>query len=340
MSAPAHIARYEMILGNLEDASKWIQHLRDTGHPEDASIVGGQLEFLLGHYEEALAHFAKLRESQEPLYRADSYSLQARVFAELGQYQNAIQALEQGIAADLGAGDIVHRADKLLDRAYINFKRGQYEDCLQDVKFALKLDRSLQRSLASGTILGHAASEATGDMKGRLTSELKTIEVQLPPGEFKPISDIVRAHLRGEVLLAEGSWKTAVNEFTKADQLEAPTKNKEYLARSLLVAATHTEDPAAAARLKGSALAAYSTFALKPGQIWEWPQDYYPGAWSDSLIPYARLAAQLTRFDDTTRRELQKYIIRRAHADEGQTDVRQAKQLLDSNKALQVFQNH
>jgi serine/threonine protein kinase/tetratricopeptide (TPR) repeat protein len=333
MFAPAHIARFDLILGKFQDASKWIQHLRDTGHPDDADLVEGESDFLQGRYEEALSHFAKLRESQEPLDRSYAYSLLARLFAELGQYQNALQVLEQGITADLETGDVVHRADKLLDRAYINLKRGQYEACLRDSKQALQLDRSLQRSVAAGSLLGRAVSETTGGMKAQLKSELRKIDAQLPKGDFTPISDVVRIRLHGEVLLSEGNWKSALDQFRKADQLEAPANNKEYLARSLLAAAQHTTDQTAAAQLRKDALAAYSGLALKPGLVWQWSQGYFPGYSSDSLFSFVSVAAQLGRLNEGTRLELQKYVSRRKQADSDVKDVREAKLLLRQNKA-------
>jgi serine/threonine protein kinase/tetratricopeptide (TPR) repeat protein len=336
LSAPAHIARFDLILGNFDDASKWIQHLRETKHPDDATMIEGQLEFLRGHYNEALTHFEKLRlprdprlSTEPPPYTTYSFSLQARVFAELGQYQNAVEALDKGMEADLAAGDVVHRADKLLDRAYINSKRGQYEACLQDSKEALQLDRSLQRSLAAGTILGRAASENSGRLKSELTSELRKIEMRLPRVDFKPISDVVRARLRGELLLTEGKWQSALDEFRKADRLDALAKDKEYLARGLLAAALHTSNQAASAGLKKSALGAYANLALKPGQAWELPQEYFPGQWSDEAFAYASLASEIKEFKEQAESVLKQYVARRESADAGLPDVVKARKLLE-----------
>jgi serine/threonine protein kinase/tetratricopeptide (TPR) repeat protein len=329
-SAPAHIARYDLILGDFGDAERWIQHLRQTGHRDDASIIEGQLEFLQSHYEEALTSFASLHESTISLYRSDSYSLQARVFAELGQYKNALEALQKGITADLETGDSVHRSDKLLDRAYINFKQGKYEACMQDTENALELDRSLQRSLTAGTILGSAASQTNGRLKSQLTSELRKIEVRLPRVSFVPISDIVQTHLHGEILLSAGDWKSALDEFRKADRLEAPAKDKGYMARGLMAAARHASEAARSQQFKEGAKAAYASLALRPGQVWEWPQDYLPGVQSDEVFEYARLANELKHTDARAISLLSEYVGRRAHADAGLIDVGDAKRMLEA----------
>jgi serine/threonine protein kinase/predicted negative regulator of RcsB-dependent stress response len=314
MFAPATIARFDLILNNFADTAKRIQHLRDTGYSDDAYLVEGESNFVQGRYQEALEDFTKLKESQDPLYRSYAYSLLTRLFAEMGQYKNALQALDQGIAEDLATGDTVHRADKILDRAYLSFRHRQYQACLHDVGLSLDLDRSLQRSLAAGTLLGQLAREAPENIKAQVRSHLRSIEARLPEGSFNPFSDIVRAHLRGEILLAEGKWQPALDEFTKADQLEAPAKDKEYLARGLLAASEHTSDPAAA-RLRESALSASASFALKPGLAWQWAQNYFPGYSSDSTLSTVQLASRLHRLTPEMATALDLYTKRREHGD-------------------------
>jgi serine/threonine protein kinase/predicted negative regulator of RcsB-dependent stress response len=330
MFAPALIARLDLILGNFEDASQWIQHLRQTDHADDAELVEGQSDFLQEHYEKALDHFGTLRGSQDPVYRSYAFSLLARVYAELGQYQNAAQALDQGVAADMATGDVVHRADKQLDRAYIDFKLGQYHACLQGTKLALGLERSLQRSLAAGALLGRIASEASGVMKLQFTTELQAIEAQLPADDFKPLSDIVRARLRGEVLLAEEKWKPAMDDFKRADGLQSPVADREYLARASLAVARHTTNRAEASRLTEEGAGAYSVLALRPGQIWQWAMDYPPGYESDQAFSFVQAASRSGKVDERVQAVLTKYLKTRAHADNGLHDVEAAKKLMSS----------
>jgi hypothetical protein len=171
------------------------------------------------------------------------------------------------------------------------------------------------------------AFEAKGEMKARVTAQLRTLEAQPSRGDFKPFSDIVRAHLRGEILLAEGKWKPALDQLKKADQLEAPEKDKEYLARCLLAAAEHSRDQREALRLRQEALAAYSVLAFRPGLVWQWSQAYFPGYSSDSILTTARLALQLDRMDSRTKVELGLYISRHDRADPGLRDVIEAQLL-------------
>jgi serine/threonine protein kinase/Tfp pilus assembly protein PilF len=282
MFAPAHIARFDLILGNFDDAARWIQRIRNLGYPDDAELISGESTFLQGKYQESFEHFSKLEDSHDALYRSYAYSLLARLFAEQRQYQGAMESLKQGIAGDLQTGDKVHQADKILDRGYIEFKSGQYDACLRDTDLSLALDRSLQRFLNAATLLGQAAAEAPAGKKGKFAGRLKKLETQLSPNEFKPFSEIVRAHLRGEVFLASGNWDLALEEFKKADNLESPSEDKEYLARVYLEVASHISDQAEAAMLRQRARDAYSVLGSKPGLVWEWAQDYFPGFTSGS----------------------------------------------------------
>jgi tetratricopeptide (TPR) repeat protein len=327
MFAPAHIARFDLISENFDDASKWIQHLRDTEHLDDANLVEGQAQFLQGRYPDALADFGKLKESAEPVYRSYAYSLLARTFAELGQYQNALRELNEGIAADLASGDVPHQADKLLDRAYIGLKRRSYEDCERDVVAALQLNRNLQTSLTAATLLGRATSESALPERTHLRTQLRKLAAGLANEDFKPMSDIVRARVRGEVLLVDDNWKAALEEFGNAAALEPVAKDKEYLARARLEACKHAADSASAKRLIDESVAAYSGLAMKPGQIWQWALDYPPGYFSDTVLAYGKAASLQGALDARAQNALRGYLLRRASADEALNDIRQARQL-------------
>jgi serine/threonine protein kinase/tetratricopeptide (TPR) repeat protein len=330
MFAPAHIARYDLILGRFQDALSWIQHLRDTNHLSDADIIEGEYDFLQGRYKEAQERFTKLTESTDSSYQSYGYSFLARLFAETGQYQKALASLKSGIDVDLVAGDLGHQADKRLDRAYIYSKLLQTALCLQDANQSLALDPGLKRSRAVGSLLGQAYSEAKEGDRALFRSELEKIEVQIPPAGLEPIFGIVRAHIRGEVFLAQGNWRNSLSEFEKAARLESPVADKGYLARALLTAAKHEGDKAKAARKREDALAAYSVLASKPEQIWQWPLDYPPGFESDETFSFVKTASKLGKNDPELRAALISYLKTRVVADKGLREVEEAKRLQSS----------
>jgi serine/threonine protein kinase/Tfp pilus assembly protein PilF len=330
MFAPAHIARFDLVVGNFADASKWIQHLRDTKHSNDADLVEGEAAFLRNEYDRALSLFARLKESNDPHYRSYAFSLEARTYAELGQYRSALDALEYGITEDVKAGDVAQRANKIFDRAYINLKLARYERCMKDALTAFDLDRSFQSSLTAATLLGRAASGSHGELKKQIAVELRRIESQTSREDFKPLSDIVWAHLRGEILLADGNWNNALEEFRKADRLEAPARDKDYLARSLLAAAQHSSDKVVTARLRQEALSAYLALVSRPGQVWQWAVGYPPGYLSDQIFAFVTAASPDNKVDAHAKSELNKYLNFRSRADTHLHDVEEAKRLASS----------
>ena len=325
LSAPSHIARFNLILGNFTESAKWIQYLRDFGYAEEASRIEGQSDFLQGRYQEAQARFEELKTARRPSYRSYSYSLLARLFAEQGQYRNALQTLDQGIDFDLETGDKGRRADKLLDRAYIEFKLSNYDVCLRDTVGALDLGGGMQRSLMAGTLLGQVAAVTTRPTKSLVMAQLRTIESRLPLGDFKPISAIVRAHLRGEILLAEHKWVPAVEEFRKADLIEAPNKDKEYLGRALLASTQHLSSGTEEELLASEAIAQYSKQASRPGLIWWWAEAYPPGYLADTSLSLARAMARSGKPDEGM---LTEYLSRMSRADAAIRDVHEAEILL------------
>jgi tetratricopeptide (TPR) repeat protein len=277
MFAPAHIARNDLVLGDYNDSAKWIQHLRGHGHADDADLVEGESDYLQGRLQQSQDCFTRLTESKDPLYRSYGYSLLTRLFAEQGRYGDALSTIETGIKEDLEAGVSGRRADKILDRAYLNCRSMQYDGCLEDAKTALELDQSLQRSLSVVTMLGQSAYGASDRVRARIVVQLDAIKAEVTRADLKPLSDIVLHHVNGESLLAEGKWLQALDEFGKANSAEPFATDKEYLGRALLASSRHEADPAAARSLKDEAIANYAHLADHPGLVWRWAQHFPPG---------------------------------------------------------------
>jgi eukaryotic-like serine/threonine-protein kinase len=334
MSSPAHLARFNMISGNFDETRTWIGRLRQAGHGEDADIVEGELKLLTNDCGGSESLFGHLRESKNALNQTMSYSFLARVSAECAQYEKAVKYLTEGIAADLSAGDRVHRADKLLDRSYIYLKRGQYAECLRDAKEALNADRSFERSMTAASILGRAASDSKGKLSASIMAELRRTENLLPKVDFAPISEIARARVRGELLLVQGNVEAAVQEFRKAVVLESPVVEHEYLARGLRAAARQRKPNFTATEGLREALAEYAKTTRRPGQVWQWSLDYLPGYLSDETFSHVSVSTELGEEVPEIKNELDFYLARRRNGDGAFTE--EGQQLAKSWKQGQV----
>jgi tetratricopeptide (TPR) repeat protein len=280
--------------------------------------------------------FGLLQNSKDALYRTWNYSLRARVAAEQGRFAEATQLLKDGMRADLSVGDAAHRADKLIDLAFISLKRGDIAECLSKSREALALDSSPQRLLEVGTLLGRVADESELHVKNQITAELRSMLSRIPSSDLKPIAQIVDHRLRGEELLALGRSTEALDELRLSSQLEAPVNDREYLARALL--ARWRVRPATADALsdRNMALSEFGRFVSRPGEIWQWPLDYFPGYLSDRVFSYIKLSYFLHKEDDNTRARLLRYVQSHTGADYGLADVEEARQLLAQTKSVTV----
>lgn len=315
-SVPAHIARFDLILGRFDEAQIAINRLRQINHADDADDIEAGSEFLQGHYERAAQLYTKLKQSKERFYRTRSYTLLACLYAELGRYRDAISSLNNGINADLAEGDTADRADKLLARAYLELNQHDYTALLRDAKDAEQLDISPQRSVTAAGLVGRAVAETNGTIRRELLAELYGIRRALPRSRFSPLSDIVSARIHGDVLLAEGNADEALREFEKADHLDAPASDRDYLARGLLAGAKAQKDPARAARDRELAFQIYTRIVLHPGQIWQLPEEFPPGYLSDEILRLEQIASQTGMSVEQVKPQLREYVRRRQQVDQ------------------------
>ena len=273
-----HLAQFNLVLGRFDESAKAIANLRRLGYGETAEYFEGASLFMQGQYDKAMAVFRTLRtpsdprDPYDPYYRSRSYQMEANVLAELGRREEAIQLINQSLAADVASGRDDDRADKLTALAYLYLARGDRPACRVACLKALELDGSLGRSRDAGSLLAQAGYVA--DARRVLRSR--------DPGNYPPISDEVRDRLQGEILLAKGQRQKALEEFEKAAKLAPPAEDREYLARALV----------ACGRLE-EAWTIYKNAVQAQGQVWYWAEVQPPGLWADTLYQYASLSLKL-----------------------------------------------
>jgi eukaryotic-like serine/threonine-protein kinase len=327
LSAPAHLARCHLILGQFPEAGYWIRKLREQGRGDDADYIEGEFAFLAGNFPEATGLFTRLRTSADPLYRTSSYSLLARAAAERGQSHRAEELLKEGLKIDVSSGDSVHQADKSLDLAFLALKREEYALCLTFAKRALVLDASPQRLIGASSVLGRAAEESPEELRRTIILQLQAMQSTDPGFGLKPISEILHSRLRGTELLARGKWNEALTEFRKASDLEAPAEDRDYLARALLLDAQHQTDPSKAILEKNEALAVYADAVARPGKIWQVALDYAPGYLADQTVSFLQISSAIHGPGEGERSRLTTFLKQHEEADKGSQDVVRAKRL-------------
>ena len=283
----------ELILqGRNDEARDWARGLRSK-YPDLADRIDVILFLLNGQYDQAAKAASDLQAAADPLRRSYGYQIQASVAADRGDYRHAIEYLNRGLDEDR-QGNRAQRLWKLLDRAYIESKVGEFDNCLRDVHAALEASASPLMISTADTVLGAAYLDSPPRYHELIRRELARIAHMLVVSEGEgAIFEFARLRTRGEILLAEGKPKAALEAFQRAAIKDAPVESREYLGRALLALAASEKSAAAADNLRRQALTAYSATALRPALIWCDSGSYLPGFYADQLQSYVRIAQDL-----------------------------------------------
>jgi eukaryotic-like serine/threonine-protein kinase len=302
-----HLARYNLILGNFSEVARYTKRVRELKHPWWAEEVDGQASVMSGDYEGARKVFDRLANADDPFLHSARFYLAASVLAEQGRYDKAIEALHDGVKADLRAGDASDRADKLLGLAYLYWRKRDLVASREAALQSVEAEPSIRRTADAGSLLGRAGF--TADAQHLLNS--------LDPQDTATESRVARLRLRGEILLAKKRCQQALDELQEAKALDQePARLRDYWGHGLFVCGRHEEAEAEFARL-----------ISRPGQVWHQPENYMPGTNADLLFEYGRAGLQLAKPE--ARVSLEQYIKLRSVSDPGLLEPIEARAMLN-----------
>jgi serine/threonine protein kinase/tetratricopeptide (TPR) repeat protein len=271
----AQEARLELVLGRFTEAQGAIDRLRQMHRQDAADAIQVSFDMLREDYPGAFEAINRMKQSQDPLYESRSYSLEAALLSEMRRFSLAKKVLLDGISLDAGkkrskeAGKLsveqadkrpFEEADKWIALAYLNLKTGYLQSCRNAALNAAKKEHGRIHLLQAGTLLARAGF--TDDAK-RMLHDLESVP-------DLPVFEQARHQLLGEILEFEGKLQEALQEKQKASDLDVPNGPREYLARIL----EKTGDLEHAREL-------YRRVAESPAGLWQAPEKYYPGFWSD-----------------------------------------------------------
>ena len=292
LSAPAHLARYSLILDNLPEAWKWQRWISAHGFLDDANFVAGQIEMVAGRYDAAEQSFRSMLRSSAPDYQSLGASLLARFYAERGNQAQALATLNDGITSDSAHGFAAHQAAKLIDRAYVRCRTLDFAGAPEDIRSALRLNPGLQTLLSASSVLGQCKYDSSGPGAENILFQLAVLDKSLPKPDDSLLWQGTAFRVRGELQLARGEWKRALQEFQKADSIEPTASDREYLARAYLVASKLDADVNERAKYRSHALALYIRLANQEAVTWIRMLELPPGTYADNLEHCLNLAMQ------------------------------------------------
>jgi serine/threonine protein kinase/tetratricopeptide (TPR) repeat protein len=287
VSAPAHLARYYMIAGNLPEAWRWQRWLDSHGFKDDGRFAAGLLYLQEGHYDAAEGAFQGMLSSADPYYRSLGEALLTRYFAERGDFQRALSEARSGIAWDKEKGIRAMESSQLLDAASLQCRLGQANAAAVSLREAVVSRPAPETFILASSVLGQCADTQPSSRK--VTARmLEWLAEQTPKQDESFASQEAVFRVKGELFSALGMRQEALSEFLKADGLEPRSTNREYLARAYRLA---SEDAAARDRsdYRAHAVELYRALSDESALNWTLILTLPPGAYADCLGQYLRL---------------------------------------------------
>ena len=305
-----HLARYSMIVDDLETTTHYIGRLKQLSRAENASQLEGQRHVLIGDFQGAQKFFFSLRSSNDPYLRTISYQLEASALTEIGKYRDAMSVLNAGIKADLPVGNTADRADKYLALAYLYLRKRQPAECRSAVHKSLEIASSAERIAEAGSLLSRCG----------FVGDAKELQKRFDQAEQFPTSRVAQWRLKGEILLEEGKTRLAMAELRKAKAAD----QKIGLLRDYWLRAAIANHEWNEANTEIDRLLEHS------GQVWHQPELYPPGTMSELAFLRAKLACQLGF--STFRQQLTAFLERQRDSDADLPEVAEAQAMLRGEK--------
>jgi tetratricopeptide (TPR) repeat protein len=300
LSPAIQLGVFDAATGDFEGASELASKLRTNGASGYSAYLSGFSSFLEGKYDDAESNFAQIKNGSSPPGRTNGVLILEHLTAEQGRYAEALQLLDQGIVEDKQKGREADKSAKLIDRASIHAKLGNYARMLEDIDAALQADTNSLRIQSAGSILSLSLQAAPPSITVAIRERLRRLDREYSGDELGNYSKIAKFRIHAQALMASGDWESALIEARKASALDAPTADRSYLASILLSAANHQAEPAKKQALVNEAFHAYSAIVLSPGLAWD---DWYrnpPGFLADEMTTFLDIASWLNIQDDDT----------------------------------------
>jgi tetratricopeptide (TPR) repeat protein len=291
--APYELAQEMILTGRNEEALQLADRLRPT-FPDLADSINRALYMVDRQFDRAAEVAGRSEVYSDPMRRSYGYEEQASLAADRGNYSGAIAYLDLGLEEDSKNNIPVRRVWKLIDRAYLEIKVGDFARCLKDIHEALHAKSSPWIIVAADTVLGNAYASAPRAYRGSIQSEL-TYAAQVVSSftDNGSIFEFSRLRTEGELQLARGNPRAAVATFRLAAVKDAPVENREYLGRAFVALAHIASSQNESRSDLQAAFNSYSVTALDPRRIWCEPSDYLPGLFGDQLRAFLQIAKQL-----------------------------------------------
>ncbi len=299
ISVGLHLGRHKEIAGYLKELT--------ISQPSYALFYGGLARFIQRDFTDCASLMATVAADPQAPLRSQADTALALVHAESGRVREALDALRQGIARDLAAGNSTGLGRKLLASAHLRLLLGEKDTARQLALDASRRDRDTDCLRRAGTLLARSGFPA----------DARNVLQQMNAPDEGHRFETARSVLSAEIGLAEGHIEEALTNFSNADQLASPINPREFMA--------HAWDRAGRTE---EALAAWKRIADRPSLVWvSQPDLHAPGLWTEALVRVAELSLRVGSIE-SGRAALTLYLKVREHADTDSPQSTMAQKLL------------
>src|SRR5262249_36641603 len=147
-----------------------------------------------------------LGSSDEPEWKSKSFRYTANFLAEMGKVDEAMAVLAQGVSYDHGQGRLSDEAEKLLGIAYLQWRRGDFENARRKALEAAEASQNPVHLAEAGSLLARSGFIAQAHSQ---LDQLKSY-----PSNQRIV--FATSRLTGEVELAEGKTVDALQHLRDA----------------------------------------------------------------------------------------------------------------------------
>jgi tetratricopeptide (TPR) repeat protein len=211
-----------IITGQYAEVDRVAARIAAAGNKESALYHKAPADFLRGRKQIAIQTFAALTQSHDADLASLSFSSWAQALAESGNLTEAEQVLQQGVRHDETANDPGRRTEKQLALAFLRLRSGDRAAARVLSLDAVAGDPSLQQLTKAGSILAWAG----------YLPESRQVLSRLQRSATSPAAAQATLQVSGEILLADGRTKEAIDKFEQLDRQQAPLLHRLYLARA------------------------------------------------------------------------------------------------------------
>jgi serine/threonine protein kinase/thioredoxin-like negative regulator of GroEL len=274
-----------MELGRAGEAEAEIKALNQAGHVEWAGWLTALATFSRGEIADAVRGMAALRTTTtDPVWVSRAFTLQASFLAEGGDATTAQALLAEGVDFDASQGLRDREAVKWLHRAELFRRAGATRESVAAIGRALSASSDV-RTVTQAAVLQCRL--------GRVAEAQRTfLTLQRQPDV--PKTRLAGLRLAGEIALAEGRLKTAVESLSLASAGGRFQQDRLFLVPALQRAGRREE-----------ALALLEDWATHPARVYDGPEPEWPGewaAWVRGYIEALRHAGETTQAETWERR--------------------------------------